>query len=110
MPRLKRLLYQLERLMQIFVPDVYAALLAKEIPCEVFSIQWYLTLFSHDFETTALARIWDLFLILKWKYVFQLSLSILKQMSSKIEELEYDQLIVYIKTALVNGLISKVFF
>ena len=94
--------------MQIYVPDVYAALLAKEVPCEVFSIQWYLTIFSHDFEPTMLAKIWDLFLLLKWKFVFQLSISILKHMSRNVEELEYDELVVYLKSALVKGSIPKV--
>ena len=108
MPKLKLLLYQLERLMQIYVPDAYSALLAKEVPCEVFSIQWYVTLFSHDFELSLLVVIWDLFLLHRWKFMFQLSISILRLMSNKIEELEYDELVGYLKAALVRNLISKV--
>ena len=108
MPKLKLLLYQLERLMQIYVPDVYAALLAKEVPCEVFSIQWYITLFSHEFEPISLGTIWDLFLIQRWKFMFQLSIAILKQMAPKVEALEYDELVVYMKTALAKNLLPKV--
>lgn len=110
MPRLKRLLYQLERLMQIYVPDAYSCLLAKEVPYEVFGIQWYLTLFSHDFDPETLAQIWNLFLLLKWKFLFQLSIAILRHMAGKIEELEYDELVVYLRTAIVRGDVSAVSF
>ncbi len=107
MPQLKLRMYQLERLMQIYVPDVYATLLSKEVPCEVFSIQWYVTLFSHDFEPSLLSVVWDLFLLRKWRFLFQLSLSILRQLAPKVEELEYDELVVYLRTAVEKGLIDK---
>jgi hypothetical protein len=94
--------------MQIYVPDVYSALLTKEVPYEVFGIQWYLTLFSHDFDPSTLAVIWDLFLLLKWKFLFQLSISILKTMASQIEKLEYDELVTYLRTAIIKHLIPTV--
>lgn len=108
MPRLKLLLYQLERLMQIFVPDVYSTLLAKEVPYEVFGIQWYLTLFSHDFDPHTLAIVWDLFLLLQWKFLFQLSISILQTMAGQIERLEYDELVTYLRTAILKNQVSTV--
>jgi len=110
MPLLKLLLYQLERLMQIFVPEVYSELLAKEVPYELFSIQWYLSIFSCDFDSTNLIKLWDLFLLLRWKFIFQLSIVILKRMRDKVEELKYDKLVVYLKSALSQNQIPKVFF
>ena len=94
--------------MQICVPDIYSTLLAKEVPYQVFGIQWYLTLFSHDFDPKTLAKIWDLFLLLKWKFIFKLSIAVLKCMASKIEELEYGDLVVYLRTAIAKGLIPRV--
>jgi hypothetical protein len=108
MPLLKQLLYQLERLIQIYVPDVYASLQAKEIPCEVFSIQWYLTLFSCDFEPITLAKVWDIFLLEGWKFMFKLSISILKNMSCTIEGLKHDELVSYLKSALEKNQPLKV--
>jgi len=108
MPLLKQLLYQLERLMQIYVPDVYVSLQAKEIPCEVFSIQWYLPLFSCDFELVTLAKVWDIFLLEGWGFIFKLSISILKNMSCKIEGLKHDELVFYLKSALEKDQILKV--
>ena len=108
MPRLKLLLYQLERIMQIYIPDTYSLFVSKEIPFEVFSIQWYLTLFSHDFDPITLSKIWDLFLLFKWKFLFQLSVVILKKMTKKIEELEYGKLVLFLRTAIIKNLIPTV--
>ena len=94
--------------MQIYVPDVYASLQAKEIPCEIFSIQWYLTLFSYDFGPNVLARIWDMFLLMGWKFIFQLSIVILRNMAHKIETMKYNQLLTYLKSALVKDEILTV--
>jgi len=108
MPLLKLVLYKLERLMQIFVPEVYTTLLVKEVPYEVFSIQWYLSLFSCDFDSSNLITLLDLFLILHWKFIFQLSIVILKKMREKIELLKPDKLAVYLKSALSQNLIPRV--
>ena len=108
MPKLKELLYKLERLMQMYLPDVYTILQAKEMPCELFSIQWFLTLFSLDFDPDTIIRVWDIFLMRKWKFLFQLSISILKHMAKKIEELNYENLIIYLKSAIAKNLLPKV--
>ena len=102
MPLLKVLLYQLERLIQIYIPDVYAALQLGDVPCEIFSIQWFLTLFSCDFELPSLAKIWDLFLFLGWKFLFQLSIVILKHVGKKIEGIKLEDLGSYLKSAVEN--------
>lgn len=108
MPLMKLLLYQLERLMQIFVPEVYNVLILKEIPYEMFSIQWYLSLFSYDFDFDHLKKLWDLFLVLRWKFLLQLSIVILKKMQKSVEELSFRKLAEYVKSALNHNLISTV--
>lgn len=108
MPLMKQILYQFERLMQIFLPEIYSILLSKEIPYQMFSIQWYLSLFSYDFDFENLKKLWDLFLNFRWKFIFQLSIVILKQMRPKIEELDFGELASYVRTALSENLISEV--
>lgn len=110
MPLLKQLLHQLERLIQIFVPEVYSELLTKDVPCLLFSAQWYLSLFSCDFDSTNLVMLWDLFLLLRWKFVFQLSIIILKRMRKKVEELKHDKLAIYLKSALSQNQIPRVIY
>lgn len=94
--------------MQIHVPDIYSALISKEITCELFCVQWFVTLFSYDFDFPALYTIWDLFLLHKWKFVFQMSIAVLQQMEEKIEKLDYEHLIHYMKNAIRDRLFSHV--
>ena len=96
--------------MQIYVPDVYSLLQVKEVPCELFSIQWYLTLFSYDFEPQTLIRVWDMFLLWGWKFLFQLSIVVLRKMAKKIESLEYEELVSYMKFALNKDESLKVIY
>lgn len=110
MPLLKQLLYQMEKLMQRFVPEVCSELQEKEVPYEVFSIQWYLSIFSCDFDSANLIKLWDLFLMLRWKFLLQLSIAILRRMCVKVKELAYDKLVVYLKSALSRNQIPRVFW
>ena len=108
MPRLKLILYQMERLMQMHLPEVYGSLNAKEITCEMFSVQWFVTLFSYDFDSPFVYIIWDLFLLRKWKFLFQLALAILQQMAPQIDSLPYEELLSFIKNCLRDGQLNPV--
>ena len=87
---------------------MYNTLLLKKIPFEVFGVPWYLTMFSYDFGFEAIPKIWDIFLIEGIKFLFQLSIAILKCMAENIEMLKYEKLLVYIKAAIKKQLISDV--
>lgn len=100
MPRLKLALYQLERLVQIYLPDVYEDLLRKEIGCELFAVQWLVTLFSSDFDEKCLHVVWDLFLARGWKVIFQVALALLMVMQKQIAEVEYEDLICMLKNGI----------
>ena len=108
MPRLKLLHFQFRRLIQIYAPEICLALHSKEIPDEVFTIQWYISLFSYDFDNENLEKLWNLFLLLKWKFLLQLSIVILKKMRFKIQELPHNKLVTYLRSGLINNLFDKV--
>ena len=108
MSLMKFLLYQLEQLMKIYVPEVYIILASKEVPFEAFSIQWYLSLFSCDFDLNNLSKLWDLFFIFGWKFLHQVSLVTLKHMRESIKKLSHGKLMAYVRSALAKNLVSKV--
>eukprot|EP00826_Nyctotherus_ovalis_P007015 TRINITY_DN11720_c0_g1_i3.p1 TRINITY_DN11720_c0_g1~~TRINITY_DN11720_c0_g1_i3.p1 ORF type:complete len:208 (+),score=28.04 TRINITY_DN11720_c0_g1_i3:55-624(+) len=54
MPKLKVALYQLEQLVKAYLPDIHNDLRRKEVSYELFAVQWFLTLFSFDFEPSYL--------------------------------------------------------
>lgn len=103
MPRAKLACYQLDKLLLKHIPKVYADLHKKEISSELFCIQWFVTIFSYDFDSPFLYVIWDFFLIRKWKFIFQLSVAIIKQLANFIKVLDNEPLISYIKSALREG-------
>lgn len=108
MPKMKLACYQLDQLLCKHLPIVYAELHSKEISCELFCIQWFITIFSSDFDSPFLYQIWDFFLVRKWKFIFQLSIAILKQMAVFIKVLDNEVLISHIKMALRDGQLSQV--
>ena len=103
MPRLKIALYQLDKLIQKHLPDIYINLKKKEISCDLFAVQWFLTLFSYDFEPPYLNIVWDIFLIRGWKFIFQLSLAIIKQFSEIIARLDCEQIVFCIKNSIKDN-------
>ncbi len=97
---MKLTIYQLTRLTQIYIPTVQKALEEKEISCEMFCIQWFITIFSHDFDRPWINVIWDLFLQRRWKFVFQVSLALLRAMSDKVLSLDPSSLMHFMKNAI----------
>lgn len=55
-----------------------------------------------------LGKIWDLFLLQGWKFAFQLSLVILKNVTKKIEAMRHDELVAYLRSALGKSVELKV--
>ena len=108
MPKMKVTIYQLRRLIEMHVPGIYKQLQEKEIGCELFCVQWFITIFSYDFDGACLYTIWDLFLVRRWKFIFQMSIAILRAMSGKIASLESDGLLHYMKSAIRDKSINEV--
>jgi len=100
MPKLKIALYQLEKLIELNIPEIYKAMQSKDVCLELFAVQWFVTLFSYDFEPPHLYMIWDLFLIKGWKFIFQLAIAILQHMKKQFIQLDYENLVAYLKSAI----------
>ncbi len=100
MPKMRLSLYQFERLLKRRQPNLAAVLQQKEISSEIYCVQWFVTLFSVDFDSPALYTIWDLFLLRGWKFMFQLSLAVLQQLSPAICALDCESTIACLKSAL----------
>ena len=95
---LKLRLYQLEKLIAIYLPNIDKIMKKKEINCELFGVQWFITFFGCDFVEPYIYTIWDLFLINDWEFIFQLSLSIIKNFEICFEKLNNEKIMENIKT------------
>lgn len=64
------------------MPEVHRELVEKEVSGELFSVQWFITLFAYDVPLHSLGVLWDLFFLKGWKFVFQVLLAILSCLPS----------------------------
>ena len=77
MSSLKLSLFQLDHLIEENEPRIASIFYSKGISSELFSIQWFVTIFSYDVNLSDLEIIWELFLLKGWKFILQLSLAII---------------------------------
>lgn len=75
--RLKLMCFQLDCLLQNYLPEVHAHLRVLEIPTEVYAAKWFVTLLSYELPRHLLVRVWDLFFLQGWKVIFRVILALL---------------------------------
>jgi hypothetical protein len=102
MPKLKLSLFQLDRLIRSHAPSVYRILQAKEITPELFSVQWFVTLFAYDVGLPDITLIWDLFFLKGWKFILKLSLAIVMNLPANNLHKESELIISLLKNSLQN--------
>lgn len=82
--RLKLLFYQYNRLLHICLPNLAQHFKRERVDPSCFAASWFLTLFTNAFQYTSyshtLMKIWDIFLLQKWRGIMKISLYILKSM------------------------------
>lgn len=70
--------YQLERLMQEYVPDLYSHFLDISLEAHMYASQWFLTLFTAKFPLYMVFHIIDLLLCEGISVIFNVALGLLK--------------------------------
>uniref|UniRef100_T1K368 Rab-GAP TBC domain-containing protein n=1 Tax=Tetranychus urticae TaxID=32264 RepID=T1K368_TETUR len=69
--------YQLERIMEDFIPDLHQHFVASGIEAHMYASQWFLTLFSAKFPLHVVFYILDLFLLQGMETIFQVAIALL---------------------------------
>ncbi|XP_041915458.1 rab GTPase-activating protein 1 isoform X1 [Alosa sapidissima] len=80
--------FQLERLMQEYIPDLYAHFLNVGLEAHMYASQWFLTLFTAKFPLYMVFHIIDLLLCEGISVIFNVALALLK--TSKDDLLQTD--------------------
>ncbi|XP_039623159.1 rab GTPase-activating protein 1-like isoform X1 [Polypterus senegalus] len=80
--------YQLERLLQEQLPDLYAHFVALNLEAHMYASQWFLTLFTAKFPLCMVFHIIDLLLCEGMNIIFNVALALLK--TSKEDLLQAD--------------------
>ncbi|XP_032107501.1 rab GTPase-activating protein 1 isoform X2 [Sapajus apella] len=80
--------YQLERLMQEYIPDLYNHFLDISLEAHMYASQWFLTLFTAKFPLYMVFHIIDLLLCEGISVIFNVALGLLKISQKKLKKYE----------------------
>lgn len=86
--------YQLDRLIQLFLPQLHQHLARHQIEPNVYASGWIMTLYT-NFDTLSLetvAHVFDLFLIDGWSIIFRVALTILTPLKVS-NDWDFEQLV-----------------
>ena len=75
--QLKTLCFQLDCLMQNYLPQVRDRLKDCGVSTEIYSAKWFLTLLTYELPSQMLMKVWDLFFLKGWKIFFKVILALL---------------------------------
>ena len=84
MPDYSIRVYQLNSFIKENFPDLALHFKKNQINPDVFFSKWILTIFSNYLPFDVLYKVWDVFLLDKWKAIFKFSLMILNSMKDKL--------------------------
>ncbi|CAK8988184.1 unnamed protein product [Durusdinium trenchii] len=96
-PKLGVTVWQFDRIVEAFLPDVHAVLQVNGVTAEYYAMQWFLTLFASDLPQRAVHRIWDRFLVAGWQVIVQVGLALLKQIADVLQSLDACETLTFLK-------------
>jgi len=92
--------YQLERLMQDQLPDLFNHFLDMGLEAHMFASQWFLTLFTAKFPLHMVFHILDLFLLEGKDMIFNVALALLKTNCTQLKALDFEGILKYFRVQL----------
>jgi hypothetical protein len=96
LPRLKLLLYCIDRIMQQLLPDVHKHLTDECISPEMYAANFILTLCTTRFRINVVRRIWDLFLYESWIVLIRLIIGLFHIFSARVLKLHGSDIVSFI--------------
>lgn len=92
--------YQLERLMQVVIPDVWSHLLDMNLEAHMYASQWFLTVFTAKFPLFMVYHIMDVFLCDGINIIFNVALALLKDSRKELLSLDFEGMLKYFRVSL----------
>ncbi|XP_064648840.1 rab GTPase-activating protein 1-like isoform X3 [Lineus longissimus] len=92
--------YQLERLMQDHLPDLYNHFMELGLEAHMFASQWFLTLFTAKFPLFMVFHILDLYLSEGTETVFRVAVALLKTARKDLLALDFEGILKYFRVHL----------
>ncbi|RZF46463.1 hypothetical protein LSTR_LSTR012538 [Laodelphax striatellus] len=93
-------LYQLNRLMEEQVPQLWKHFAEKGVESHMFASQWFLTLFTARFPLYFVFHIIDIFLLQGMETLFQIAIALLMVFRKDLLQLDFESVLKYFRVTL----------
>ena len=107
---LKKFYFILERLISIFIPELYSFFQNNNIKISYFITSWFVTLFTNisqinnlNYEFKILVKILDFFFFYGWKSIFVTIIVLIKNYEDKIMSLKSGELLTFLNSDINKG-------
>ena len=90
--------YQLKKFMEFYFPKLYNHLRRTQINIDLFFSKWLLTIFANYFPFDVLYKVWDVFIIDKWKALFKFCMIILFFMKEDMMKMDLGMFFDYFRS------------
>ena len=115
--RLKSFFFIFDKLINIYVPEVYQVFKSSNVIVDYFCPPWFLTLFSNTVNfidknnaPKVILKIWDDFFLKGWKALMITGLSIIKNFENELIKLKYDEILHFLINNILKSQFSKMNF
>ncbi|KAM7447152.1 Rab GTPase-activating protein 1 [Porites harrisoni] len=92
--------FQLERMIEDSMPDLFSHFQYNEIETHMYASQWFLTLFTAKFPLSMVYRIMDLFLCHGMSVIFQVALALLKASRRELIQMDFEAILKYFRISM----------
>ncbi|CAH3158071.1 unnamed protein product [Porites evermanni] len=92
--------FQLERMIEDSMPDLFSHFQYNEIETHMYASQWFLTLFTAKFPLSMVYRIMDLFLCHGMSIIFQVALALLKASRRELIQMDFEAILKYFRISM----------
>ena len=106
MPDYSIRVYQLNFYIKKYFPELFLHFKKNQINPDIFFSKWILTIFSNYLPFNILYKIWDLFIIDKWKAIFRISMILLGLMKEKLIKLDLNEFCLFFKSKEIKETIT----
>lgn len=110
LPLLTNFLYKVDRLLQVFSPDLFLHLKSLGIKPVMYASEWFSTLFAYNFDFELTSRIWDVFFLEGLDYLLKIAMAILKISEEHVLKLNFEKTLMYLKERGYNTVIDETIF
>jgi len=97
LPGLKKVFYTIDCLIKHFLPSLHAHMKKNNIDVTLFATPWMMTLFVYHFPQKASDRIWDLFLLEGFYYLYCATIAVLSINEKKLLESDFEEFLHYLR-------------